>query len=95
VLIFVAQPDEAMSITIQLDLPEAVLEEARAKGLLRGEVLSELLAQELKRRQARENLGAMLKRLHSVTGDEMTSEEIQGEIDAVRAERRARREGGR
>jgi hypothetical protein len=84
-----------MSITIQLDLPEAVLEEARAKGLLRSEVLLELLERELKRRQACEDFGAMLKQLHSVTGDEMTEEEIQAEVDAVRAERRARREGGR
>ena len=84
-----------MSITVQLDLPEAVLEKARAKGLLESGVLSELLEQELKRRSACEEFGVLLKQLHSVTGDEMTEEEIQAEVDAVRAERRARREGGR
>ncbi|MBI4660602.1 MAG: hypothetical protein HY735_17330 [Verrucomicrobia bacterium] len=84
-----------MSITIELDLPEDLAAKARAKGLLQSEVLSELLERELKRRQACEDFGALLKQLHSVTGDEMTQEEIQAEIDAVRAERRARREGGR
>jgi hypothetical protein len=84
-----------MSITVQLDLPETVLEQARAKGLLRSEALLELLERELKRRQACEDFGTMLKQLRSVTGDEMTEEEIQVEVDAVRAERRARREGGR
>jgi hypothetical protein len=84
-----------MSITIQLDLPEAVAERARAKGLLTSDALSDLLERELKRRQACDDFGVMLKQLHSVTGDEMTQEEIQAEIDAVRAERRARREGGR
>jgi len=84
-----------MSITVQLDLPEAVVEKARAKGLLQSEVLSELLERELKRRRACEDFGVMLKQLHSVTGDEMTEEEIQVEIDAVRAARRTRREGSR
>jgi len=84
-----------MSITIQLDLPEALAKEAQAKGLLQSDVMTELLQRELKRRQACEDFGAMLKQLHSVTGDEMTEEEIQAEIDAVKAERRARREGGR
>ncbi len=77
-----------MSITVQLDLPEAVVEKARAKGLLESVVLSELLEQELKRRQACEEFGVMLKQLHTVTGDEMTEDEIHVEIDAVRIERR-------
>ncbi len=82
-----------MSITIQLDLPEAVVQEARAKGLLRSDVVTVLLERELKRRRACEDFGAMLKQLHSVTGDEMTEEEIQAEVDAVRAERRVRETG--
>lgn len=84
-----------MSITIHLNLPEALAKEAQAKGLLQGDVMTELLERELKRRRACEDFGAMLKQLHSVTGDEMTEEEIQAEIDAVRAERRARREDRR
>lgn len=83
-----------MSITVQLDLPEAVVVKARAQGLLESDVLSALLEREFKRRQACQDFGGMLKQLHSVTGDEMTMEEIQGEVDAVRAERRARLESG-
>ena len=82
-----------MSITVELDLPDALAKEAKAKGLLQSDVMTGLLERELKRRRACEDFGVMLKQLHSVTGDEMTEEEIQAEIDAVRAERRARREG--
>ena len=84
-----------MSITVQLDLPEALAEEAKAKGLLQCDAMTEMLERELKRRRACDDFGAMLKQLHSVTGDEMTEEEVQAEIDAVRAERRARRESRR
>jgi hypothetical protein len=81
-----------MSITVELDLPQAVAEEAKAEGLLRAEVLSGLVERELARRKARENFGAALQQAHSATGDELTPEEIQAEINAVRAQRRA---GGR
>ena len=77
-----------MSITVELDLPQAVAEKAKAEGLLRGEVLSGLVERELVRRKARENFGTMLKKLRSVTGDELTPEEIQMEINAMRAQRR-------
>ncbi|MBI3852101.1 MAG: hypothetical protein HY298_17725 [Verrucomicrobia bacterium] len=79
-----------MSITIKLDLPEALVNEARARGLLESERLGELLNEELRRDRARKNLGQMLKELHSIPGEPMTTEEIQAEIDAVRAERHQR-----
>ncbi len=84
-----------MSITVQLDLPEGILNEAKAKGLLQSAALSGLLEREMARQKACEDFGAVLKQLHSVSGDEMTEEEIQAEVDAVRAKRRARREGNR
>lgn len=84
-----------MSITIQLDLPDDLVREAKAKGLLESARVAEMLSEELRRERARQDFGEMLKQLHSVKGDEMTEEEIQAEIDAVRAERRARRESGR
>jgi hypothetical protein len=82
-----------MSITIQLDLPEALVKEARDNGLLESRRLGELLNEELRRGRARKELGRVLKQLHALPGGPMSPEEIQAEIDAVRAERRRRESG--
>jgi hypothetical protein len=83
-----------VSITIQLDLPDALVKEAREAGLLESGRLADWLTDELRRKRAREEFGQMLKKLHSVDDEPMPMEEIQAEVDAVREERR-RREGGR
>lgn len=83
-----------MSVTIQLDLPDALVAEAREAGLLESDRLADWLAEELRRKRAREEFGQMLKKLHSVADEPMSMAEIQAEVDAVREERR-RREGGR
>jgi aminoglycoside phosphotransferase (APT) family kinase protein len=83
-----------MTVTIQLDLPDARLNEARAAGLLESARLADWLADELRRKRARVEFGEMLKKLHSVDDEPMSLEEIQAEVDAVREERR-RRESGR
>jgi aminoglycoside phosphotransferase (APT) family kinase protein len=83
-----------MSVTIQVDLPEALVNEARANGLLESQRLGEMLNEELRRERARKELGRMLEELHSLPGEPLSAEEIQAEIDAVRAPRR-RRESGR
>jgi aminoglycoside phosphotransferase (APT) family kinase protein len=77
-----------MSVTIHLDLPEALVKEAEANGLLESRRLGEMLNEELRRERARQDLGRMLKDLHSLPGEPMSPEEIQAEIDAVRAQRR-------
>jgi hypothetical protein len=79
-----------MSVTIQLDLPDALVKEARKSGLLESERLGELLHEELRRERARKDLGRTLQELHSLPGDCLATEEIQAEIHAVRAERRQR-----
>jgi hypothetical protein len=76
-----------MSITVQLDLPDALVNEAKASGLLESRRLGEMLNEELRRERARKGLGRVLKELHSLPGEPMSYEEIQAEIDAVRAER--------
>jgi hypothetical protein len=81
-----------MSITVELDLPPADAERAKAEGLLQSEALSGLVKRELDRRKARANFGTTLDQLHSVKGDEMTAEEVEAEIKAARSERDARRE---
>ena len=79
-----------MSVTIQLDLPEALVKEAQANGLLESAPIGDLLAAELRRRKAAAELGKVLDTIRAQPGEPMTMEEIQAEVDAVRAERRAR-----
>jgi hypothetical protein len=77
-----------MSVTIQLDLPDALVREAQANGLLESRPLGEILNEELLRERARTDLGRVLEELHSLPGEPMSPEEIQAEINAVRAQRR-------
>lgn len=82
-----------MSVTIQLDLPDALVKEARDNGLLESKRLAELLTSELERARARKQFGEMLENVRNTPGDPMSTEEIQAEVNAVREQRR--REGRR
>ena len=82
-----------MSVTIEVDLPDALVKEARANGLLESKRLGELLSHELRRAHARKQFGEMLEQARSQTGEPMSMEEIQAEVNAVRDQRR--REGSR
>jgi len=82
-----------MSITIQLDLPDALAREAEATGLLESQSMTDLIATELQRRKAAAGLNNVLDEIRSQPGEPMSSEEIQAEVDAVRAEKRAREAG--
>jgi hypothetical protein len=79
-----------MSITIQLDLPDALVKEAKASGLLESAPIGDLLTIELRRRKAAAELSDVLDGIRAQPGEPMTMEEIQAEVDAVPAERRAR-----
>lgn len=79
-----------MSITIHLDLPDALLDEAKAKGLLESTRMGELLERELRRQKAAAELNDVLAGVRAQPGEPMTMEEIQAEVDEVRRERRAR-----
>ena len=84
-----------MSITIELDLPTPLAEEARAAGMLQAGRLTAMIEEAVERdKQAREFI-AMLEQIRAQPGEPMSMEEIQAEVDAVRAEARARREAGR
>jgi hypothetical protein len=80
-----------MSITIQLDLPEALAEKARAKGLLKSDELARLITREVSAQDDARDFFEMARQLRSFPGEPMTMEEIQAEVDAVRAERENRR----
>jgi len=82
-----------MSITIQLDLPEALLREAQASGLLESAQIGDMLADELRRRKAAAEFQKVLEEIRAQPGDPMSMDEIVAEVKTVRSERRAREAG--
>jgi len=58
-----------LSFMIQMDLPEALVNEAKANGLLESRRLGEMLNEELRQERTRKDLGQMLKDLHSLPGE--------------------------
>ena len=82
-----------MSITVQLDLPEEVIRDARSFGLLESKRMTAMLAEEVRRRRAGQELKQMLDKVRSAPGEPMTMQEIDAEIKAARAERHAREAG--
>lgn len=76
--------------TIQIEIPDATAQAARAAGLLTPQALDRLLTEALKRREAADRLLSIADRLATAGIPPMREEEVQAEIDAVRAERRAR-----
>ena len=75
---------------VTVTLPESLAEEARQAGLLKPSAIEELLREAMRRRGVGELFEAM-DRMDAAGGKAMTEDEIQAEIDAVRAERRAAR----
>lgn len=82
-----------MSITIELDLPEKLIEQARKLGLLQDKRMAELLVDEVRRRVAGQELKKMLDEIRSAPGKPIGMEEVNAEVRAARAERRAREAG--
>ena len=79
-----------MSVTIELDLPEGLIEQARQMGLLDNRRVAELVADEVRRRNTGKELKKVLDEIRSAPGEPLTMDEIGAEIKAARAERRAR-----
>lgn len=78
------------TLEIKVRLPDDLARQAQAAGLLTDEAVERMIKTELKRR-AGEALLESTRRISAVEGPVMTPEEIQQEINAARAERRARR----
>lgn len=78
------------TLEIKLSLPDSLAKEAQQAGLLKPEAVEKLLREEIRRRAVTELFEAM-DRMAAVEGPPMTEDEIQAEIDAVRAARRAPR----
>jgi len=75
--------------TLEINLPDNLAKEAQQAGLLTPEALEQMVREAIRRRALGELKQAM-ERMAAVEGPEMTPDEIQQEINAARAERRAR-----
>ncbi len=84
-----------MTLKLAIDVPETLAKKARRAGIFERDKFSSMLERELERRKFADEFFQMLEKVHAVPGEPMTDKEIQAEIDASRAERRARRETGR
>ena len=71
-------------------LPDEIAKRAQAMGLLSDEAIEKLFREAIERQQGIGELFAAMDRMAAVEGEPMSEEEIQAEIDAARAERRAR-----
>lgn len=79
-----------MSVTVQLDLPESVAAQARAKGLLDPKLVASLIARELSAGSDPRDYFEIIRAIRAEPGEALTPTEIQSEVNVFRAERRAR-----
>ncbi len=85
-----------MSITIKLDLSEAVAAKATARGLLDPAKVTRLIERELELEEPLRGYREMVEQMRACPDDEpMTMDEIQAEVNAVRAPHRRHCESGR
>jgi len=73
--------------TVQIHLPDALVQRARSQGLLSDSAVQKLL-EDAMRRLAGLRLMQTLEHLHDAGIEPMSDEEIDAEIHAARAERR-------
>lgn len=79
-------------ITLTIDLPDNLVREARDAGLLDPKAIEAMLRENLRRRGVDE-LFASADKMAAANFPPMTMEEIQQEVNAVRAQRRQRAPG--
>ena len=76
------------TLELTLNLPDELASKALAAGLLNPQAVENLLREQL-RRQAGQQLRAMLDKAGAPDTPPMSEDEVQAEIEAYRAERRA------
>lgn len=76
---------------LTVTLPDDLAQKAKAAGLLNAEGIERALRDALKRDAGR-RLVEIAKSIQAANEPPMSEDEIQAEIDAVRAERRAKRD---
>lgn len=77
---------------IQIELPDETAKAAREAGLLSSSAIQELLEEAMRRRAGRRLL-EVADRIHAAGIPEMSMEEIDAEVKAVRAARRPHEQG--
>jgi post-segregation antitoxin (ccd killing protein) len=83
-----------IDIEIKLTLPDNLAREAQARGVLTPEALRQLIDAEVERRRKLDWLFTTMNQLANVDIPPLSNDELNAEIQAARAERRARRAGG-
>jgi len=78
---------------ITITLPDDIAQAAEERGLLTPDALEQLIRAEVGRRE-HQRLRAMMDDLASLDEPPLTNEELNAEIRAARAERRAKRAPG-
>jgi len=76
--------------TIQIELPDATAQAARAAGLLTPQALDRLLTDALKRQEAADSLLSIADRVAAAGIEPMSMDEINAEVKAARTERTQR-----
>ena len=73
--------------TIQIELPDATAQAARAAGLLTPQALDRLLTEAIRRQQAMNALLSIADRVAEAGIEPMSMDEINAEVQAARADR--------
>ncbi len=76
--------------TVEIELPEATAQAAKAAGLLTPQALDRLLSNALRKREAVQSLRSIADDVAAAGIAPMSMDEIDAEVKAVRAERRVR-----
>lgn len=79
-------------LQVKLELPDPLAKEAETMGLLEPQALQALLREAIRNRRIA-RLAEARRKIAAAGIPPMTMEEIQAEIDAVRAERRTKNTG--
>ena len=82
-----------MTVELTFPLPDKVAQEAEASGLLKPEAVERMLRDELRRRRV-DDLFDAADRLAALPEPPLTDAEVLAEIQAARAEGRARHASG-
>jgi hypothetical protein len=81
----------SMSITVQIELPESVAAEAKAKGLLEPRKITQLVEREIQLDSPMREFRQMVEQMRAYPDEPMSMDEIQGVVNEVRAARQGRR----
>lgn len=79
--------------TIQIELPDATAQAARAAGLLTPQALDRLLTEAIRRQQAMDALLSIADRVAEAGIEPMSMDEINAEVQAARADRQHQHAG--